>query len=186
MSSLTRGSSPIHKRTVVFTVDRADHCRAHVPGLDALVETLPSPTRRAGRPASVEIAESYNGDRNGSAPLLPVVTLPKGRAWTRRTSRADLKKLDARLERLPEARIASYTSTGDKGFVSKDGRTLFSVIYPRLTRIPSSARTPRPRRRPAAPSTGRRSPPAQYTLTGFDALAEDSGDNEPRRCFSRL
>ena len=39
--------------------------------------------------------------------------------------------IDARLERaLPQARIASYASTGDETFVSYDGRTTFAIVHP--------------------------------------------------------
>ena len=43
----------------------------------------------------------------------------------------DLAQLDADLERaLPQSRIASYASTGDRAFVSDDGRTTFALVYP--------------------------------------------------------
>ena len=45
--------------------------------------------------------------------------------------RADLAKVDARWRNaLPGSRIASYASTGDRTFVSKDGRTTFALVYP--------------------------------------------------------
>ena len=47
------------------------------------------------------------------------------------STRASWHAVDARLERaLPNARIASYASTGDKTFVSNDGRTVFALVYP--------------------------------------------------------
>src|SRR5687768_15637999 len=112
MSSLTRWVLA-HKRTVVLTwmvLTLAGNAAAG-PASDALEGEFSIPDKESWE-TNVEIAERYNGDRNGSAPLLPVVTLPEGKTVDSPGVRADLERLDARLERaLPGSRIASYAST---------------------------------------------------------------------------
>ena len=176
MSSLTRWVLA-HKRTVVITwiVLTIAGLMAAGPASDALKSEFSIPDKESWK-TNVEIAERYNGDRNGSAPLLPVVTLPKGQSVDSPDVRADLKKLDARLEKaLPGARIASYTSTGDKGFVSKDGRTLFSVIYPRPNPDSQFGENPEAEKAASRAVNGAQVAASPVHLTGFDALAEDSG-----------
>ena len=63
-------------------------------------------------------------------PLVPVVTLPKGTSADSPAVRRTSAKLDTKLEALPGSRLASYASTGDSAFLSKDGRTTFALIYP--------------------------------------------------------
>jgi putative drug exporter of the RND superfamily len=58
---------------------------------------------------------------------VPVVTLPQGGEVDSPAVRAELAAIDARLrEALPGARIASFASSGDRAFVSDDGRTTFA------------------------------------------------------------
>lgn len=57
------------------------------------------------------------------------MTLPEKGSIESPAVRRDLARIDDRLEQaLPGSRIASYASTGDRAFVSKDGRTTFAVI----------------------------------------------------------
>src|ERR1700680_2305938 len=78
-----------------------------------------------------QIARDFHGTGGNSAPLLPVVTLPAGQSLSSPTVRAQLRGVEARLERtLPGSRTASYLTTGNPAFVSKDGRTTFIVDYP--------------------------------------------------------
>jgi RND superfamily putative drug exporter len=93
--------------------------------------------------------------------------------------RAELEKLDARLEKaLPNARIASYASTGDKTFVSGDGQTTFAIVYPQPD--PDSAFGENPKAEHAARSAleGVEVAGEPVRLTGFDALAVESGGSE--------
>ena len=61
---------------------------------------------------NVEIAHVYGSDRNGTAPLIPVVTLPDGKTVRSPGVAADLSTVDEQLRAaLPGARIASYGST---------------------------------------------------------------------------
>jgi putative drug exporter of the RND superfamily len=127
---------------------------------------------------NVEIAERYNGDRNGSAPLLPVVTLPAGESVRSPEVRADLERLDDRLQRaLPGARIASYASTGDKAFISDDGRTVFSLVYPRPDPDSTFGENPDAEKAASRAVRGEEVGGRPLHLAGFDALAEDSGSD---------
>jgi putative drug exporter of the RND superfamily len=76
-----------------------------------------------------EIASTY-GNGGDVAPIVPVITLPQG---TTVDSPGVVREMDAALNRLdealPKARIASYTSTGDPAFVSRDRRTTFALVY---------------------------------------------------------
>jgi RND superfamily putative drug exporter len=176
MSSITRWVLA-HKRTVVLTwlVLTIAGIMAAGPASNALKAEFSIPNKESWK-TNVEIAERYNGDRNGSTPLLPVVTLPKGESVRSPGVRADLERVDERLERgLPGARIASYASTGDRTFVSDDGRTVFALVYPRpdpTERFGDNAK--------AAKAGSRALQDAEVGgrpvhLTGFDALNQDSG-----------
>ena len=86
---------------------------------------------KEGSVTNVEIAKRYAGTGGEAVPLLPVVTLPAGKTVESPGVRSDLAKVDATLEQaLPGARIASYASTGDRVFTSKDGRTVYALVYP--------------------------------------------------------
>ncbi len=113
--------------------------------------------------------------------LVPVFALPAG---TTVDSPGVRTAIGAALERvsraLPGSHVASYATSGDRAFVSRDGRTTFAVVYPPF----------RPDRGFAGPKKEidtlravlERSPPAGATLhiTGFDALGEDaSGGKGP-------
>ncbi|MDP9346485.1 MAG: hypothetical protein M3P44_12350 [Actinomycetota bacterium] len=131
MSSLGRGVLS-HKRFVVacWLVLTIAGVAAVGPATRAL-KSDPSVPDKEGWATNAAIAERYGADPGGSAPLLPVVTPPKGETVRSAGVRAELKRLDARVHRaLPQARIASYASTGDETFVSRDGRTIFALIYP--------------------------------------------------------
>ncbi len=133
---------------------------------------------KEGWETNVAIAERYRGTGGDGAPLLPVVTLPKGKTVASPGVRADLSRVDARLRQaLPGARIASYASTGDDAFVSGDRRTTFALIYP--TPDPDSAFGENPAAEKAARGAlhGATIAGEPVRLTGFDALAEASGSD---------
>ena len=136
---------------------------------------------KEGWETNVAIAERYQGTGGDSSPLLPVVTLPRGRDGGRARSRAPTwRGSTARLRQaLPGARIASYASTGDDAFVSEDRRTTFALVYP--TPDPDSAFGENPEAERAAQSALRGATVAgePVHLTGFDALARgERRDNE--------
>jgi len=127
---------------------------------------------------NVEIAELYGSDRNGAAPLIPVVTLPNGDTVRSPGVAAELSRVDERLRTaLPGARIASYSSTGNDAFVSKDGRTTFALVFPRADPNSAFGENSKAERAARAAIAGSEVAGAPVHLTGFDALANESGGN---------
>src|SRR5919109_2560923 len=170
MSSLTRWVLA-HKRTVVITwvVLAIAGVMAAGPATDALEPEFSVPNKE-GWETNVAITERYGGDRNGTAPLLPVVTLPKGKTVDSPGVRSELARLDARLDKaLPGARIASYASTGDRTFVSDDGRTVYGLIYPQPDPDATFGENPRAERAASGVLAGATVAGSPVHLTGFDA-----------------
>ena len=101
MSSLTRWVLA-HKRTVVLTwiALTIAGIMAAGPASDALKAEFSIPNKESWK-TNVAIAERYHGDRNGSAPLMPVVTVPKGETVRSPAVRADLKRLAPPSARTP-------------------------------------------------------------------------------------
>jgi putative drug exporter of the RND superfamily len=96
--------------------DRSFQQQFDVPGKEAFA-------------ANSQIAASY-GNGGDVAPLVPVVSLPEGKTVDSPGVRADLEGALAKIQAaLPDARLASYVSTHDRTFVSKDGRTTFALVY---------------------------------------------------------
>jgi RND superfamily putative drug exporter len=178
MSSLTRWVLA-HKRTVaVFWVALTiAGVAAAGPASNALESELSVPDKE-GWQTNVAIAERYGGTGGDNAPLLPVVTLPKGKTVDSPGVQRELTRLDTRLERaLPGSRIASYASTGDKTFVSDDGRTIYSIVHPRPDRDSTFGENPKAERAARSAIDGATVAGQPVHLTGFDALAEESGSD---------
>jgi RND superfamily putative drug exporter len=77
---------------------------------------------------------------------------------------------------LPEARTASYASTGDRAFVSDDGRTTFALVYiPAKGGVDQGQAEARLAQKALAGVTVGGSPVA---VTGLDALRASTGDSE--------
>ena len=176
MSSLTRWVLA-HKKTVVVTwiLLTIAGVAAAGPATDALDPEFSVPNKE-GWETNQTIAQDYRGTGGDTMPLVPVVTLPKGTSADSPAVKADLSKVDRELhEALPGSRVASYASTGDRTFVSKDGRTTFALIYPPPD--PDSAFGENPKAEKAASAVLRGTTVAGQPvhLTGFDALFEDSG-----------
>src|SRR3989440_6084000 len=124
MASLTRWVLA-HKRTVVvfWIVATVAGIAASGPASDALTQKFSVPNKE-GWETNVAIAKHYRGTGGDSSPLLPVVTLPAGKTVDSPGVRSQLAGVDARLKQaLPGARIASFSSTGDRTFLSKDRRS---------------------------------------------------------------
>ena len=84
---------------------------------------------REGFETNKELAALY-GNGGDVAPIVPVVQLPSGTTVDSSGVRAQLAAALSKVEgALPEARTASYASTGDRAFVSDDGRTTFALVY---------------------------------------------------------
>ncbi|MEA2496959.1 MAG: hypothetical protein QOJ29_4870 [Thermoleophilaceae bacterium] len=84
---------------------------------------------REGSDTNRQIAALY-GSGGDAAPLVPTVQLPHG---TTVDSPGVTRQFEAALAKvttaLPHSRSASYASTHNRAFVSKDGRTTFALVY---------------------------------------------------------
>jgi RND superfamily putative drug exporter len=96
--------------------DKAFEQQFNIPGKEAFA-------------ANTRIVETY-GSGGDIAPLVPVVSLPQGKTVDSPAVRAGLEKALAKIEAaVPHSRVASYASTHDDAFVSKDRRTTFALVY---------------------------------------------------------
>jgi RND superfamily putative drug exporter len=85
---------------------------------------------REGYETNAAITRAF-GNGGNSPPLVPVVTLPRGVSVNSSSVTRGLTELATRIEdAVPHTRVASYASTGDRAFVSRDGRTTFLLAYP--------------------------------------------------------
>ena len=181
MSSLTRWVLA-HKRIVVsfWVIATIAGIMAAGPATDALDQKFSVPNKE-GWETNVAIADRYNGTGGDSAPLVPVVTLPAGKTVDSPGVRQELAGIDARLKRaLPQARIASFASTGNRAFVSDDSRTAFALAYPRPDKDAQFGENPDAEKAARHALDGTTVAGAPVHLTGFDALQQESGaDNGP-------
>jgi putative drug exporter of the RND superfamily len=176
VSSLTRWVLA-HKRIVVVTwiVLTFAGIAAAGPASEALDPEFSVPNEE-GWETNVAIAQRYGDTGGDTAPLVPVTVLPESSTVDSPGVRAELARVDARLERaLPDSRIASYASTGDRAFVSRDGRTTFAVVYPQPDPDSAFGENPRAEKSASRALEGATVAGSPVRLTGFDALAEDSG-----------
>jgi RND superfamily putative drug exporter len=123
-----------------------------------------------------EIAASY-GSGGDVAPIVPVVTLPEGATVDSPGVTEELDDALARVEAaLPDARLASYASTGDQAFVSEDGRTTFALVYiPSRGGLEPGQREAQQAQSALDGATVRGQP---VRVTGFEALrAETAGED---------
>src|SRR3954447_23535564 len=72
-----------------------------------------------------QLAATYGIDSD--APSVPVLTAPAGR--TIEQSRAAVEDVFDDLRKLPGVRVVDYASTGDKRFITDDGRSTFGLVY---------------------------------------------------------
>jgi RND superfamily putative drug exporter len=145
------------------------------PATDALKPGYSVPGKE-GWETNQAIASRYGNTGGDTPPLLPVVTLPQGKTVESPGVQTKLAAVDDRLRKaLPGSRIASFASTGDRTFVSDDGRTIFALAYP-----PPDPNSQWGEAREAAKAAARALQGvtvegAPVRLTGIDALMEDSG-----------
>jgi putative drug exporter of the RND superfamily len=177
VSSLTRWVLA-HKKTVVISwlVLTIAGIAAAGPASRALDQEFSVPAKE-GWETNLAINEQYRGTGD-VAPLIPVTTLPAGESIDSAGVKADLKRVDARLQdALPGSRIASYASTGNEAFVSDDGRTTFALVYPPPDPDEQFGENPAAEKAASGALGGLTVGGAPVHLTGFDALAEDSGSD---------
>jgi putative drug exporter of the RND superfamily len=168
-----------HKRIVVsfWIVATIAGVMAAGPASEALDQEFSVPEKE-GWETNVAIADQYRGTGGDTAPLVPVATLPDGETVDSPGVKADLADVDARLqEALPGSRIASYASTGDDTFVSDDRRTTFALVYPTPDPEQQFGENPAAEKAASAALKGATVGGQPTHLTGFDALAEDSGSD---------
>ncbi|HKP90935.1 MAG TPA: MMPL family transporter [Thermoleophilaceae bacterium] len=178
MASLTRWVLA-HKRIVTMSwiVLTIAGIMAAGPASKALDQKFSVPDKE-GWKTSVAISQHY-GNGADSNPLLPVAVLPAGQSVDSPRVRADLRRIDRRLhEALPGARIASYASTGDRAFVSKDGRTTFALVWPRMDPDSIFGENTKAEKTVRAALRGQAVAGQPVHLTGFDALQQETGGTE--------
>jgi putative drug exporter of the RND superfamily len=169
-----------HKRTVVISwiFLTIAGIMAAGPASRALDQKFSVPNKE-GWETNEAIAAKYNGTGGDTSPLLPVVTLPAGESIDSPQVKSDLQKLDGQLAKtLPGSRVASYASTGDKAFVSDDGRTTFAIVYPRPDPDSSFGDNPQAAKDVKAAVAGSTVGGAPVHVTGFDALQDSTGGGD--------
>ncbi len=129
---------------------------------------------REGYATNSQILQQFhNGGRY--APLLAVVTLPSGTSVSSGEVRAGLERVQSGLARaLPGSRTASYASTGNRAFVSSDGRTTFVIAYPPPDNESFGTNTGAAKAAAAA-LAGAQIAGAPVHVTGVDALQDQTG-----------
>ncbi len=166
-----------HKRLVLglWLVVTIGAFAAIQPAGNALSQQFNIPGRE-GFETNQALVEIY-GNGGDVAPTVPVVTLPEGKTVD---SPGITRQLDAAVARveaaLPQARTASYASTGDRAFVSGDGRTTFALAFiPAKGGVdPGQVEARRAQAALADVTVGG----AAVEVTGLDALRASAGESE--------
>ena len=145
------------------------------PANDALSQQFNVPGRE-GFETNQEIGEIY-GVGGDISPLVPVVTLRQGTTVDSPGVRQQLGAALAKVEAaLPDARTASYASTGDRTFVSENGRTTFALVYipAKGGTVPGQAEAGLAQDALAGVTVGG----SAVDVTGLDALRASAGEGE--------
>lgn len=127
-----------------------------------------------GYQANELIAKTFNTGGN-NPPILADVTLRPGSNVGSASAKAGLAQLSQRIQAAaPAARVASYASTGDRAFVSRDGRTTFVVIYP-PPEPGTYGQSPKALKAITAAVSGMQVDGGAVHVTGIEALNSSSG-----------
>ncbi len=130
---------------------------------------------KEGWETNLRIAETFHGTGGNAAPLVPVVTLPRGTTVADPAAKADLAAVEQKLQRaLPGSRVAGFGSTGSGAFTSRDGRTAFAVAYPTPDPDQPFGDNPEAEKTARAALAGATVAGAPVRLTGLDALQDQS------------
>jgi RND superfamily putative drug exporter len=176
MTTLT-GWVLAHKRLVagLWILVTIGAFAAMKPAGDSLSQQFPLPGSE-GYEANRQIASVY-GNGGDVAPMVPVVTLPEGTtvdsAGVAAQLAVALRKVQAAL---PDARIASYASTGDDAFVSQDRRTTYALVY--IEDVPGLEPGQAESRRAQAALAGVTVGGSPLRVTGLEALRAASAAGE--------
>jgi len=85
-----------------------------------------------GYKANTQLVSLY-GNGGDEPTLVPVIALPPGSTVNDAAVMTQLRTAFAAMQQAaPSARIASYSSTGNRAFNSKDGRTTYGLIFTRF------------------------------------------------------
>jgi RND superfamily putative drug exporter len=127
---------------------------------------------REGYETNDAITRTFGNGGNG-APFVAVVTLPSTARADSAAVQRSLQRVEARIERaVPHVRVASYASTGDRAFVSRDGRTTFLLAYAQPKRF---GENPEALKATRAALHGITVAGAPVRVTGYEALNSSSG-----------
>ncbi len=179
MASLTRWVLA-HKRIVVifWLVLTLVGMASAGPASKALKQKFSVPGKE-GWTTNQQIAHDFHGTGGNNSPLLPVVTLPAGQSVDSPRVLGELRTVEARLQQaLPGSRVASYATTKNRTFLSKDGRTTFILAYPRPDPKESFNNNPEAAKAATRALKGMTVAGAPVHVTGFDALSVQSGGGE--------
>jgi hypothetical protein len=109
---------------------------------------------QAAQDGVVDVEVVGPGNGGDVAPIVAVVTLPKGSSVDSPGAGRELTAALAKVKTaLPHARLASYASTHDRAIVSKDGRTTFALVSIPATGGVTQARLKPVRPRPRWPAS---------------------------------
>jgi RND superfamily putative drug exporter len=129
---------------------------------------------REGFTTNARILKTYHGGGN-NAPLVPVVTLPAGVSPSSPAVRSGLERIESKLRQaIPGTRTVSFADSGDRAFLSSDGRTTFVLAYPPPDNESFGSNTKAAKKATAALS-GDTVAGAPVHVTGIDALADQTG-----------
>jgi RND superfamily putative drug exporter len=166
-----------HRKTVLFgwLVVLVAAVASVQPSVDALSQEFNLPGRESSEANDLIYAQYGNGGSRANGPLVPVVTLPQGTTVDFPGVREELREVFSRIAAsVPGSRSADFASTGDRLFVSRDGRTTFGVVWypPAETAFdPAGAAL----EATTAAAADARVAGAPVRITGFDALVSGEG-----------
>jgi putative drug exporter of the RND superfamily len=133
--------------------------------------------------ANTLITSQYGGGGD-SPPLVAVVTWPAGVTTGQPWVSAALRRVTERIEQaVPGSRTASYATTGDAAFVSRDGRTTFVLDYP-PPEPGEFGQSPQAEKAVQAALHGVTVGRAPVYLTGYDALQAQAGSSKGLSLFA--
>ena len=138
--------------------------------VNALSSEFNLPGRESSKANDLIYAKYGNGGPRVNGPLVPVVQLPQGTTVDSPGVRDQLRAaFDQVIAAVPGSRSADFAGTGDRVFVSKDGRTTFGVIWypPSADAFGGAGDALKDSRAAAAKVTVEGSP---VRITGIDAL----------------
>ena len=179
MASLTRWVLAHKRIVVVFWVLLTLIGMASAGSATKALKQKFSVPGKEGWVTNQQIGRDFHGTGGNNSPLLPVVTLPAGQSVGSPRVLGELRAVQARLERaLPGSRVASYATTRNSTFISKDGRTTFILAYPRPDPKEAFNNNPKAAKAATRALKGLTVAGAPVHVTGFDALSVQSGGGE--------